>query len=174
VMQANPTGWDGVTLFHASHPDFNGGTYNNTHALVLNGDNFNTVWSNMASYTGENGEPLGVMADTLIVPPQLKRAGLQVINNELLVNGGTNELKGWANLLVLPHLANQATTWYLADLSKAIKPFLWQVFDEPTFIARDNPEDPKVFDQDKFTYGTTPAHYNVGGTLPFLINRSVG
>lgn len=186
LIQANTAiGFDGVTLFNDAHPTFDKTgatpTYDNLFAgLALTADNFNTVWSAMASYVGEDGLPLGVMPNLLIVPPQLKLAALTIMNGSLYspITGQAgagaiaieNPLKGWAQVLVVPELANAPTTWYLADTSKAIKPFVFQNRRKPNFVARDNPADPKVFDLKKFTYGVD-YRGNVGITLPFLVAK---
>lgn len=176
MLQANPTSFDGSALFADAHTDFNGGTYDNNFALALTADNFSTNWAIMTSYKGEDGEPLGVMPNLLIVPPQLKRVALEIVNATLTtgtnVAGGTNVLQGWADVLVVPELANQPTTWYLADVSKAIKPCVFQMRRPVEFVARDNAADPKVFDMKKFTYGCE-GRYNTGVSLPFLISKSV-
>jgi phage major head subunit gpT-like protein len=186
LIQSNPTCYDGGALFHDSHPNYNATgtgatTYDNLFAsTALSADNFHTVWTTMASYIGEDGNPLGVMPNALIVPPQLKRTALEIVTANVTgrVYGSNtaaaaidNVMKGWADVIVIPELANEGTTWYLADLSKPIKPFLWQVRRAPEFVSRDNMADPKVFDQEKFTYGVSHRG-EVGVTLPFLIAKA--
>lgn len=184
---AGPTMYDGKALFADDHPDYSaaGTTYDNNFGLALTADNFNTVWSAMASYIGENGQPLGVMPNTLVVAPQLKKAALQIMQSSTYAvpvtniagseNIGSaaidNVLKGWAEVVVLPELANDPTTWYLADTTKPIKPLINQVRRAPSFVSRVNPDDPKVFDSKKFTYGVE-YRCAVGASLPFLIARS--
>jgi phage major head subunit gpT-like protein len=182
---AGPLGFDGLSLFHDSHPTFDSAasTYDNDFDLDLTADNFNTNWAAMASYTGEDGEPLGIMPNLLIVPPQLKRTALEIMNGTLVVQsvsesgsvvGGAaidNALKGWANVLVIPELANAGGRWYLADVSKPLKPLIYQNRRPDEFVTRDAPNDPKVFDQKKFTYGVDNRK-NVGVSLPFLISTS--
>lgn len=177
---AGPTGFDGVSLFNDAHPTYDsaGTTYDNLFAgTALSAANFNTVWSTMASYTGEDGQPLGIEPNLLIVPPQLKRTALEILNASLVANaagtaGVENVLKGWADVLVIPELANAPTRWYLLDVSKPIRPLLYQNRRADQFVSRDNPQDPKVFDQKKFTYGVDNRK-NVGVTLPFLISMAV-
>jgi phage major head subunit gpT-like protein len=182
MLAANTAvGFDGVTLFNATHPTFDKTgvtpTYSNSFNLTLTADNFNTVWSAMASYVGEDGLPLGVMPNLLLVPPQLKLAALTIMNGSLYSpivgqpGAGAiaidNPLKGWAEVIVAPELAATPQAWYLLDTSKAIKPFVFQKRRAPNFVSRDNPNDPKVFDLKKFTYGVD-YRGNVGITLPFL------
>lgn len=179
---AGPTAYDGLPLFDDSHLtyDASGTTYDNKFGVALTADNFNTNWAAMASYTGEDGQPLGVMPNLLIVPPQLKRTALEIMSatmtakvfgSDTAAAAVDNVLKGWAEVLVIPELANDPTRWYLADVSKPIKPLIYQNRRPDQFVSRDNPQDPKVFDQKKFTYGVDNRK-NVGVTLPFLISTS--
>lgn len=184
LIAANPNGFDGVSFFHAAHPTFDaaGDTYSNTFTQELNGDGFSIVWSAMASYKGENGLPLSVLPNLLVVPPQLKRAALVVMQSTTYALPYTatttaatvdNPLRGWADVLVVPELASDPHSWYLADVSKSIKPFIYQVRDAAEFTSRQDPSDPKVFDLDKFSYGVRQRD-NVGVALPFLIAKSTG
>jgi len=177
---AGPTCFDGGSFFNDAHPTYDsaGTTYDNNFAgTALSAANFNTVWSTMSAYTGEDGQPLGVSPNLLIIPPQLKRTALEILNASLVANaagtaGVENVLKGWADVLVIEELANQATRWYLADVSKPLKPIIYQNRRADQFVSRDNPQDPKVFDQKKFTYGVDNRK-NVGVTLPFLMATAV-
>lgn len=185
MLQSNsgngPTAFDGQPLFADAHPTYFGSTtYDNKFALALDAANFNTNWAAMASYIGEDGEPLGVMPNLLIVPPQLKKVALEIMNGTTIAQvfgsntaaaAPDNVLKGWADVLVIPELANDPTRWYLADVSKAIKPLIVQNRRPDQFVSRDNMQDPKVFDQAKFTYGVDNRRA-VGVSLPFLISTS--
>lgn len=176
--------FDGLSLFNASHLTFDKTgatpTYSNSFSVTLDANAFNTVWSAMASYVGEDGLPLGVMPNLLMVPPQLKLAAQTIMNGGLYspITGQPgagaiaieNPLKGWCEILVVPELAATPAAWYLLDTSKAIKPLVFQNRRAPNFVARDNPADSKVFDLKKYTYGVD-YRGNVGITLPFLIGQ---
>lgn len=179
---AGPLAFDGENFFANAHPNYNetgtgATTYDNLFALALDKTNFNTVWSTMVSYIGENGRPLNVLPDTLIVPPQLKLTALEIMQSTTYGQGSAatnaidNVMKGWANVVVLPELAGDPTRWYVADLSKSLKPFGFQKRSAPTLTARDQLTDPKVFEEKVFTYG---ADYRgaVFPTLPFLMATS--
>lgn len=175
LLQGTPTTFDGLALFHATHPTFyKSATYKNLHALALSADNFATVWAGMSGIVGEDGNPLGVNGTALIVPPQLKKTGLEILNATMIPGAvGTNVLQGWAELIVIPELANAPTTWYVADLSKPLKPFIHQVRRAPEFLSRDSLVDPKVFDQEIFTYGVS-SRGEMAPTCAWLIAKSVG
>ncbi|MTV64490.1 Mu-like prophage major head subunit gpT family protein, partial [Streptococcus pneumoniae] len=58
-----------------------------------------------------------------------------------------NILKGTATVLVIPELeADSSTTWYLADTTKPVKPFIFQQRRMPNRIdVMNKPTDPNVF-----------------------------
>jgi phage major head subunit gpT-like protein len=177
--------FDGVAFFSDSHPENvdnpASDVYTNDYNLALSPDNFASVYTSMATIKGEDGKPLGITPNLLMVPPQLKLTAMNLLNATFIapqnVGGNTqvganqNVLQGWADLLVVPEFADDPTTWYLLDTTKAIKPFLFQQRQAPVLIPRVDPTDPKVFDEHMFVYGVE-ARGNVGYTLPFLAARS--
>ncbi len=184
LIQANPLAFDGKALFANDHPCYDAGAnvYDNLDlATALDGAGVATAYAAMSSYIGEDGNPLEVTPNLLIVPPQLKRQALVVMQSTTYALPGTiatvgsatvdNPLRGWMDVLVLPELANAPTVWYMADTTKPVKPFVYQLRDNAELVARINPEDPKVFDQDKFTWGVR-MRANVGVSLPFLISKN--
>lgn len=186
ALLANVLTFDGLSLFNDAHPTFAPAafaqTYDNNFVLDLTADNFNTVWSAMASIPGEDGKPLGLVGDVLLVPPQLKRVALTIMQSTTYaVPGATtagqaatvdNALRGWANVVVSDRLAVDPTAWYvIASNWGGLRPFVYQKRTAPEFVARDNPNDPTVFDLDMFTYGVR-ARDAVAPTIPFLIAKS--
>jgi phage major head subunit gpT-like protein len=188
LLLANPTGFDGVTFFNSAHPNFNtkGGaaTYSNDYDENLDMDGFAAVRAGMGSILGENGHPLRVNPNLLMVPPQLEKEAL-ILQNSMTYPLGTptgaaggsgaaavdNIYRNKFDVVVVPELAVVPTDWYLADVSRSMRPFVFQVRDDAEFVSRDNPEDPKVFELDLFTYGVR-ARWAVSTALPFLIARS--
>lgn len=178
VIAANPACFDGEDFFSEAHPVFDdaGSVYSNDLSANLDGDGFESVWATMASRIGENGLPLRVNPRLIIVPPQLYRKALTIMQSTTYAApDGTiqpvdNVMKGWADVLMVPELAADPTVWYIADVSKAIKPFVYQTRMDSGIVARDNINDPKVFDLDVYTWGIK-ARRAAGVSLPFLISR---
>jgi phage major head subunit gpT-like protein len=181
---AGPVGFDGVALFDSSHPNYNetgsgATTYDNTYALAFDAANFNTVWSAMVSFIGEDGEPMGVMPTHGFFAPQLKRTVTEVLSSNTyaqssgggVANAIDNPMKGWIEPVFLPELANDPTAWYLADLSKPIKPFIFQKRTNPVMTALDQLTNEKVFNEKVAVYGVD-YEGAVAPTLPFLIAKS--
>jgi phage major head subunit gpT-like protein len=175
--------FDGQAFFSASHPTGQPGsasTYSNysASAMALSAANYQTVRQTMMSYVGEDGRPLQVQPSLLVVPPQLEAAARQILNADFIAPAAavgqnaasvqqTNVLKGSAELLVVPDLTAAATTWYLLDTTKPIKPFVFQTRKAPTFVPMADPTSENVFKRRKFIFGVD-ARGNAGYALPFL------
>ena len=191
TIEANGLCFDGTAFFQTAHANFNATgvgatTYSNDFSTSnLTTDGVNAARATMAAYIGENGYPLGVVPQTIVVPPQLELAANTVAKSNtyaIPASGGgsigpttamatVQNLLGAFEVVVLPELANQPTQWYLMDLSKPIKPFLFQPRVAPELVARFNPQDPAVFDQDVFIWGCR-ARYAAGFSLPYLCSRN--
>jgi phage major head subunit gpT-like protein len=188
TLQANPVGFDGVTFFNDAHPvnvnDAGLGTQDNNFGLALTANNYNSVWTAMANFKGDNGEAMGIMPNLLVVPPQLQYEAKTILHADYFasptiggmtgqVGAAQNVLKGSAELLIVPELANQATTWYLFDTTKPIKPLIFQQRQAPQFVYRNQPTDDNVFWNKEFIFGVDAR--GVGGvSLWFLAAKSVG
>ncbi len=180
--------FDGQPFFSASHPvnpdNAGAGTYSNysASALALTAPNYQTARQTMMSYTGEDGNPLGIVPNVLMVPPQLEATARQILNADFIAPaaalGGnsagvvqSNVLKGSANLIVNPYLAAQATTWYLFSTQFPIRPLLWQLRKAPVFVSKIGLDDETVFRMNEFQYGVD-SRGNAGFSLPFLAYKA--
>lgn len=189
VFTANPTCYDGKAFFAADHQssleDASVGTIKNLDTLALSLANYQTARALMMSYVGADGQPLGVMPNLLVVPPQLEGTARQILHSDFVadfvpgsttagnVGASQNVWKGSAELLVIPELAGAATTWYLMDVSQAIKPFVFQLRQAPEFAYLNKPTDPNVFWEKNFIFGVS-ARGAATTSLPFLAYKSVG
>lgn len=184
MLQSSSLAFDGIALFNASHltyaPVGSTQTYSNVHAdLDLDAAGFDTIYAQMASIIGENGEVLGITPNLIIVPPQLAREAKVIMQSTTYAIPGSslntatvdNPLRGMCDVLVVPELANEPNVWYVADTTKAVKPFVYQLRRAAELVARQNPDDPRVFDEDVFTWGVS-IRDAVGITLPFLIAKA--
>ncbi len=73
---------------------------------ALTPESYSDARKAMMALRGDEGRPLGVRPDTLVVPPSLEQAGLKLINNATAEGGATNEWAGTAKLIVCPWLAD--------------------------------------------------------------------
>lgn len=179
--------FDGQPFFSASHPKGGaaGGTYQNywNTGMALNAANFSIVKAAMGSYVSESGNPLAITPSLLVVPPALESTARQLMNAEIIAPaaafgqnaaGGpqSNVLKGAADVLVIPELADAPTAWYLLDVTKPIKPFVFQNRKAPTTLALTDPTSDNVFKRKEYIYGAD-CRDAAGFALPFLAAKAV-
>lgn len=178
AMQAGTTdnGFDGVPFFATTHDlDPAGNQSNNFTTNPLTAANYATTRESMMAYTGEDGQPLGVMPDLLIVPPQLESEARTILNADIIASGSagvSNVYKSSADLLVMPELSGEATTWYLADSSRPLMPLIWQVRKPVVLTSRTSLSDENVFTSNRFEYGID-GRGAVGYGPWFLMSRNI-
>lgn len=167
-LQNVPT-YDGKNFYASDHPidpDKGTGTQQNywSSGKALTPDNLWDVWQTMTGYSREDGTPLGVEPDTLLVPPQLAQAATLYTSAEFLainpiagqtsVGSSSNVTKKLGlNVIVAQELRGDATTWYMLDTSRAIKPFGWQQRRPPRFTQQTAPNSEAVFYRNEYVYG---------------------
>lgn len=174
ALQAGVTtaSFDGVNFFSATHPlNPAGNQSNNFTATPLNAANYDLVRSAMMGYSNSNGDNLGVLPNLLVVPPQLEKMARDIVS-PFLAGGASNSLAGTAQVLVVPALANQPTTWYLMDASSPIKPLVFQLRKAPIFAQQTAPDSDAVFHQDMYFYGVK-ARGGAGYGLWFNAARAI-
>jgi phage major head subunit gpT-like protein len=143
-------------------------------------NSYASLWSDMAGRRNASGEAIGVSPDRLLVPTQLRFPGAVVLQSAMFApqsimtlgggNVGTpgsplptnapfvgamdNPLRGSADLRFTADLNSQPTAFYLGDTSDIMKPLGWAVHTAPTFVVRNAPTDPIVFDQHRYLWGS--------------------
>jgi phage major head subunit gpT-like protein len=162
--------YDGQNFFSTAHPIdplkpslgvqsnlFSGG-------YSLTWDNYTKVRASMMSLVRNDGiNPLGVVPNLLVVPPQLegiaksivesKTTAFSTLSGNAMVGGQDNWAAGTAKVLMIPELASQPTYWYLMDTRQAIMPLIWQLRIPVEFTYRNQLTDDFVFSNDAFKYG---------------------
>jgi phage major head subunit gpT-like protein len=73
-------------------------------AAALDADGFEAARNKMASFTDDEGKPLGLMGNLVVAPQTLEGAGRRLLKSSTKANGATNEWEGAADLLILPLL----------------------------------------------------------------------
>lgn len=167
------TTFDSVAFFSNAHPlNPAGNQSNNFTTTALDATNFNVVRAAMMSYKGADGEPLGIMPTHLLVPPALGKAARDIVQASNLAGGASNTQAGLATVLEVPELAGQDTTWYLLDLSKPVKPFVFQERIAPQFDYVTDPTSDGVFYRNEYVYGARSSG-EAGYGLWFLAARAI-
>ena len=72
---------------------------------TLNATNYAAARAAMMSFKDDEGKPLGIRPNLLVVPPSLEGAAREILLNERDANGATNTWRNTAELLVVPWLA---------------------------------------------------------------------
>jgi phage major head subunit gpT-like protein len=158
--------YDGSNFFDTTHSENNSGTQvNKFTSLALNATNYATVRAAMALFKDDQGELIGQMGDTLVVPPALEGVARTILNADMIAdtNGGgtTNVWKGSAELFVNPFLTD-TNDWFLINTKAYIKPIVFQNRIPVQFKALDGSSDSdNAFMRDAYLYGVR-ARYNVG------------
>jgi phage major head subunit gpT-like protein len=72
---------------------------------TLDAAHYKTARAAMQSFKDDEGNPLGIVPDTLVCGPTNESAALKLLNSEYAAGGESNEWKGTAKLIVTPYLA---------------------------------------------------------------------
>lgn len=170
---------DGLSFFNNAHTLDPGGTQDNLFAgTALSAANYAAVRQAMMAYTDADGQPLGIVPNLLVVPPQLEDEGLTILRAATVIDaaaagaGVSNVYMNSAELLVIPELANEATTWYLMDVSKPIKPLIWQQRRPVQLVSMTAPNDEAVFTTKQLRWGID-SRGAIGYSLWFLAAQAV-
>lgn len=113
---------------------------------------FGAARTAMRKFKDEDGRPLNVRPNKLVVPPALEDTANALVTNDRLEDGKTNPYKGTLTVVVEARLSSD-TAWFLLDTSKPIKPIIYQERKAPVFVQQTNPESDDVFKRKKYKYG---------------------
>lgn len=136
LLEAGTSGttpWDDLAFFHAAHkanptgdPSSTFSNYQSSTTSVLDLSALEAEVTTMMSVLDENGEKLGIVPDTILVPTEKyeplknKLASAQILD-DTGVAGVSNPYVGRFNVIHVPELSD-TNDWYLVD-SKAISAF---------------------------------------------------
>lgn len=162
-------GYDGRPLFDASHPAGDGGTWSNVSGEDFGSEALAGAISQMMSVPDDDGVPLGIAPDTLLVGPDLQWAASEIAESPVVVHKGEgtrtdyrNALQGRLRLVVSPFVPGDK--WFVLDTSRPMRAVvLQQRSDVPVeFTALEAGSGSEAaFLRDRYYYGVR-ARYNVG------------
>jgi phage major head subunit gpT-like protein len=176
--------FDGKLFFATDHPvdphDASKGTYaNKLTTSALTAANYKTARAAFRKIKRPDGEPMGLSPNLLIVPPDLEFDARQIVEGEILTTvfgsntaaaAQSNVYKGTAQVMVIPELAGEDTTWYLACTDLPLLPLIFQDRQAPVFVSRTDPASDAVFSRKQYEFGAD-ARGAFGYGLPFLMMR---
>jgi phage major head subunit gpT-like protein len=164
--------YDGKTFFATNHKEGKSPSQSNKGTYILTPDTYGEARAAMMSLKDDQGNPMKVTPNLLVVPPQLEGMARKILMAEQ-IDGTTNIYKDSAKLLVAPELAGNPTAWFLLDTTKPIKPLIFQQRKKPQFVAKDSLNDDNVFFNKEFIYGAD-SRDNAGYGLWQLAYGSTG
>jgi len=107
----------------------------------------------MESFTDNEGRPLGLIGDTLVVGPRNRATATVLKNNDKLEDGKPNPYKDTIKkIVVLPWLGT-STAWFWLCTTRPVKPFVYQERKAPVFVSQTNMEADDVFMRRKYKFG---------------------
>lgn len=137
-------GYDGLSFFNDAHID-PGAEYqtgqDNSYALPLSMDNFETVKVAGSKFVDGRNVPVGLNHRLLVVPPNLERKATQIVVNP--EDGGTanraiNPYAGSSRMIVAPGSWLDDTAWVLIDDTLPEKPVHIQNRQTPELVIWDD------------------------------------
>ncbi|MCC7231216.1 MAG: Mu-like prophage major head subunit gpT family protein [Fimbriimonadaceae bacterium] len=170
------TGYDGQPLLSTTHPVQGGSTFSNKTTSALDATTLAAAINSMMLVPDDQGTPLGILPDTLVVGPKLQWAAAELVESPVVVYRGNaldtagatpyiNAFQGRLNVIVSPFLRDASDDyWFLLDTKRPIKGvILQQRSDVPVeFTALDDPNaSESAWMRDRFYYGVR-GRYNVG------------
>lgn len=113
---------------------------------------FGAARTAMRKLKDNEGRPLNIIPNILLVPPALEMTALKIRNNEFLAATEVNPYRGTFDVVVDGRLSSD-TAWFLLDTTKPIKPFIYQERQAPVFVEQTDPQTADVFNRKKFKFG---------------------
>ncbi|KPJ58453.1 MAG: hypothetical protein AMJ46_14185 [Latescibacteria bacterium DG_63] len=157
--------YDGKYFFADNHESGNSGLQTNKGTAPLDADSLKEGMTAMSLIVDDQGENMGLVANTLIVGPKLKFTALELAKvrpriaaggTSLSVVAGENVLAGLLDVIVLERMGT-SLNWYLADTSQGVLPLIMQVEQKPKFDALEGASE-HAFKYDEYLYGTRSSH----------------
>lgn len=188
VIEANGLAYDGQNFFDTDHSEGISGSQSNAPAAASGYDFtaangvavLNLVTSAMAQLKGDNGKHFGAKVTHVLVPTSLEWVARELFDPSYRGTGTTTAAdmgKGRVQVLVSEYLTNSATIEhspvYWLDLSKPIKPFIFQNRKNPEFVALDKSDSYENFMSKGILYGVDN-RFNMGFGLWQLAYKTVG
>lgn len=152
------TCFDGQYFFDTDHV-VAGASVSNKLTVVLSAStqaaalaSYGAARTAMRKFKDDEGRPLNITPNILLVGPALEHVALALVNNDRLEDGKPNLYKGTAEVVVDARITSD-TAWFLLDTTKAVKPFIYQERKAPVFVEQTSADNDDVFNRKKFKFG---------------------
>lgn len=122
-------GPDSVALCSTAHPynEADSSTQSNEGTLALTKDNVGTTRQLHMALTDDRGDILGIMPDTIIIPPELEDTAIEIGMSMLdpdTANNTVNPQAGRFRYLVW-HYLEDANAWFMVDSARMMQDLIW-------------------------------------------------
>lgn len=108
--------------------------------------------TSMLSMKDDEGQPLKVSPNILLVPPALETVANLLMTADKLNDNSPNPYKGQCTVVMDSRLTS-ATAWFLLDTTQPVKPFVYQERKAPVFVQQTDPQADDVFNRKVFKFG---------------------
>jgi phage major head subunit gpT-like protein len=106
----------------------------------------------MKKFKDDDGRPLNITPNILLVPPALEDIANVLMMNDKLEDGKPNPYKGTMTVVCEARLTSD-DAYFLLDTTKPVKPFIYQERKKPVFVQQIDPQADDVFSRKKFKFG---------------------
>lgn len=158
--------YDGQYFFDTDHAEGDSGSQSNKGTSALSATSLQTAITAMSKFKDDKGRIMGVVPDTLVVPPDLKWTAMELLESWLAPDTAANKtdnrrnvLRNSLDLIVSPYLTD-TNDWFLLCARRVIKPVIFQSRIPVEFSALEGSSE-NGFMRDQYVYGVR-ARYNVG------------
>lgn len=158
--------YDGQYFFDTDHSEGDSGTQSNKGTAALAATSLQAAFTAMMKFKDDKGKPMGIVPDTLVVPPDLKWTAMELLESVYAPDTAANKtetrknvLSGTLDLIVSPYLSD-TTDWFLLCTKRIVKPVIFQSRIPVEFAALEGTSE-NGFMRDQYLYGVR-ARYNVG------------
>ncbi len=163
--------YDGQYFFDTDHAEGDSGTQSNKLTNELTSANLAIARAKMMRFKNDKGKPMNIIADSLVVPPELEKTALELVgspNVERYVASGTdsqptiNVHQGKYKVITNPFITD-VDSWYLGCTKRPTKPLILQNRRELRFDVLGGPEKAtETWYNTGFIDMGVSARYNIG------------
>jgi phage major head subunit gpT-like protein len=150
--------YDGQYFFDTDH-SVNGASVSNRGTVALSiatlaaaQASYGAARTAMKKFKDEDGRPLNITPNVLLVPPALEDIANALMTVDRLEDGKPNPYKGTAKVVAANWLTSD-TAWFLLDTTKPVKPFIYQERKAPVFVQQTAPDSDDVFSRAEYKFG---------------------
>lgn len=149
--------YDGSAFFaNRTAPNDNllGGT-GTTDAQILT--DMGTVRAAMMRFEDDNGEPIGMVFDTIVCPPELLDAFGRIMSSATHIaataSGVENQWKSVVKRVIVNWRLSDVDDWYAFAADRPLKPLIYQERKAPEFVSINKSTDPEMFMRKRALFG---------------------